>query len=311
MKKKSLLLLVDARSYIRENCYQSQLAEVLEQEYDVRMITLKEIKYLPFLPWANPQSYDRVLSVLKQRTLDDNIDAIARFLKDTPLYIYDQDVWQAYMDDSPWNGAYGRILAKLNVVMIMLTTKWWTDFCQARGVPATFVRMGMLQRYCDAGPSWENRHHHLAFQGTLHPHRKKFYDELTGYGLNVEFIKSRPYHQFLEALHDMQIYIHTEDAPWTVEGQVIPRNALWIKDTEAAARGAFAIRDHEDEAYAYGIDELPTIFTYRKVSEVPDIIAQIQDMNPDERNERMRTSAQKMFERNDWMTIVHAMESQT
>lgn len=305
MKKKSLLLLVDSRSYIESNCYQSQLAEVLKENYRVTMISLKEIKYLP---WARPKSYDKVLSVLKLRTLDDNLDVIARFLRDAPLYIYEQDVWQAYMDDSPWRGAYSRILKKINVVTFMLTTRWWTDFVIARGIPATFVRMGMLQRYCEAGPEWEKRHHKLAFQGTLHPHRKKFYDELTTYGLNVEFLKSRPYDQFLEALHDMQIYIHTEDAPWCVDGKIIPRNALWIKDTEAAARGAFAIRDHEDEAYAYGINELPTIFTYKNVSEVPDIIARIQNMDPDERNQRMQESAKVMRERNDWMTVIDAME---
>jgi hypothetical protein len=305
MKKKSLLMLVDARSYIRDNCYQGQLAEVLKENYHVTMISLKEIKYLP---WANPKSYDKVLSVLKQRTLDDNLEYISKFLKDTPLYIYEQDVWQAYMDDSPWKGAYDRILKKLNVVTFMLTTKWWMEFVTARGVPATFVKMGMLQRYCDAGKKWEERAHKIAFQGTLHPHRKKFFDELAKLGVQVEFLKSRPYSDFLETLHDIQIYIHTEDAPWCVDGKVIPRNALWIKDTEAAARGAFAIRDHEDEAYAYGISELPTIFTYRAVSEVPDIILRIENMNPVERNQRMQESARVMRERNDWMTVVRAME---
>ncbi|MEK7802230.1 MAG: hypothetical protein AAB276_07235 [Pseudomonadota bacterium] len=306
MKKKSLLMLVDARSYIRDNCYQGQLAEVLRDYYDVRMITLKEMKYLP---WANSKSYDKVLSVLKLRTLDDNLDVISKFLKDTPLYIYEQDVWQAYMDDSPWKGAYERILKKLNVTSFLLTTQWWTEFVTARGVPATFVKMGMLQRYCDAGPAWEDRHHGLAFQGTLHPHRKKFYDELAGYGVHVEFLTSRPYAEFLKTLHDIRIYIHTEDAPWCVDGQMIPRNALWIKDTEAAARGCFAIRDHEDEAFAYGIKDLPTIFTYRAVSEVPDIIKHIETMNPDARNALMRQSAHVMYERNDWMSVIAAMEN--
>lgn len=306
MKKKSLLMLVDARNYIRDNCYQGQLAEVLKDYYDVRMITLKEIKYFP---WANPQSYDKVLSVLKLRTLDDNLDVIAKFLKDTPLYIYEQDVWQAYMDDSPWRGAYDRILKKINVTSFLLTTKWWTEFVTARGIPATFVKMGMLQRYCDAGPKWENRHHGLAFQGTLHPHRKKFFDELSGMGVKVEFLKSRPYDEFLKTLHDIRIYIHTEDAPWCVDGKMIPRNALWIKDTEAAARGCFAIRDHEDEAFAYGIKDLPTVFTYRAVSEVPDIIKHIETMNPDTRNALMRQSAQVMHERNDWTSVIAAMEN--
>lgn len=305
MKKKTLLMLVDGRRYIRSNCYQRQLAEVLETEYDVRMISMKEIKYLP---WANPRKYDRVLSVLRQRTLADQLPMIARFLKDTPLCIYDQDVWHAYMDDSPWKGCYPRILAALNVKSFLLTTKWWTDYVTARGIPAKFVRMGMLPRYCVAGPSWEDRCYDVAFQGTIHSHRKAFYGALEKMGVHIDVLRSAPYEEFLKNLDLMRIYIHTEDAPWMVDGQLVPRNALWIKDTEVAARGVFAIRDHEDEAFSYGIDELPTIYTFRKVEDVPSIIKEIQSMDPKIRNEKMLHSVEVMRKRHDWMTVVRAIE---
>ncbi|MFA4994048.1 MAG: hypothetical protein WC521_01945 [Bdellovibrionales bacterium] len=306
MKKKTLLMLVDDRRYIRANCYQRQLAEVLESEYDVRMISLREIKYLP---WANPKKYDRVLSVLRLRTLNDNLDVVARFLKDTRLHIYEQDIWYSYMDDSPWKGAYGRIHSRLNVASFLVTTKWWTDFAAQRGIPAQFVRMGMLPRYCEMGPAWEDRPIPLGFQGTVHPHRKAFYDALEGMGFPVDVLKSVPYEGYLENLHKMRIYIHTEEAPWRVNGQIIPRNALWIKDTEVAARGTFAIRDYEEESKAYGISELPTIYTYRKVSDIPSMIDEINHMSPKARAERMRASVETMRKRNDWMTVVRAIEA--
>lgn len=109
-------------------------------------------------------------------------------------------------------------------------------------------------------------------------------------------------------LHDTQIYIHSEDAPWMLNGKWMPRNALWIKDAEVAARGCFAIRDYEDESAAYDIAELPTIFTFREVAEVPEIIHRIQHMPSAERAERMRTSVERMRQRNDWMTVVDAIE---
>lgn len=306
MKKQTLLMLVDDRCYIRANCYQRQLAETLEQQYDVSMIGLKEIKYLP---WRKPSKYDRVLSVLRQRTLADNLTNIQQYLEATSLFIYDQDPWQAYMDDSPWKGCYPRIMSALNVRGLLLTTQWWTDFVSKQGIPARFVRMGMLPRYCDAGPSWEQRQYPLGFQGTIHSHRKVFFDQLAEMGLHVDVLKSVPYEGYLENLHKMQIYIHTEDAPWQVDGKIIPRNALWIKDTEVAARGTFAIRDHEDESACYDIKELPTIYTYKNVSDIPSIIQEIRGMDPVKRNKCMRDAAQRMKERDDWMTVVRAMEA--
>jgi hypothetical protein len=93
-----------------------------------------------------------------------------------------------------------------------------------------------------------------------------------------------------------------------VDGKLIPRNALWIKETEVAARGTFAIRDYEAEARSYDIDELPTIFPYRTVDEVPEIVATIENMKPSERNDRMRAAAARMRERDDWIGVVKAID---
>ena len=148
----------------------------------------------------------------------------------------------------------------------------------------------------------------LGFQGTLHPHRRAFYARLEQIGFKVEVLASAPYKSYLENLHRMRIYLHTEDAPWTVDGQVIPRNALWIKETEVAARGTFAIRDHEHEAEAYGIAELPTVIPYRRVEDIPEIVAQIEAMPSLERRERMVAAAETMRRRDDWASVVRAME---
>ena len=300
----SLLLLVDSRSYIRSNCYQSQLATTLKRNFRVRMISLREIRYAPLV---NPVAYDVVLSVLKLRTFVTSLDLLKRFLRGRAIYVYDQDAWQAYMDDSPQRGAYEAIARALNVKKLLLTSHWWTEFVKAKKLPAVFVRMGMLPELCDAGPDWDRRPIRLGFQGTLHPHRKSFFSDLKKLGIDVAFLPSGPYPAYLENLHTMGIFVHTEDAPWRVDGSFVARNALWIKETEVAARGTFAIRDHEDEAEAYAISELPTVMTFRSVAEVPDIIARIAAMPATERRERMLTSAETMRRRNDWMTVVREL----
>lgn len=302
---KNLLLLVDSPDYIRENCYQRQLLATLEKSYCVTMFSVKQIKYFPFVRLAK---YDRVLSVLKLRTMDAILPQLKRLLGKAPLFVYEQDPWQGFMDDSPYRGAYGRIHAVLNIQSFLITSRWWASFVAEHGYPTTFVRMGMLPEYCDAGPSWGQRPLHLAFQGTLHPHRKAFFDQLEELGCPVSQLGSGSYDEYLYNLHRIQIYIHTEDAPWVVDGKALPRNAIWIKDTEVAARGTFAIRNWDEEADAYNIAELPTIFTFKQVEEVPSIIKYIQGMPESERNERMRISAETMLRRDDWTTVVSALD---
>lgn len=304
--KPYLLMLVDSEEYIRGNCYQGQLAEKLEEHFQVKMMSLRWIKLnLPFS--LRPGRFDHVLSVLRLRTLADNLDVVERFVRDTPLYVYEQDAWQAFMDDSPWKGSYQKIQDKLNVKSFLVTSKWWRDFVRARGIRAEFVRMGMLPRYCDAGPLWAQRDISLGFQGTVHPHRKVLFDYLSAHNHPVTVLPSRPYQEFLQTIQKMRIYIHTEDDPWRVDGQMLPRNALWIKDTEAAARGTFAIRNWDEDAESYNIGELPTIFTYKDIKNVPALIEQIGSMPEDEKNRRMKESADRMRERDDWMTVINTI----
>lgn len=306
MTNRKLLLLVDSVSYTRENCYQHQLLETLQTEFSVTILPLRQIVWNPFV---STRKFYLVLSVLKQRTLASNLDAVSKMLDGRPLSIYDQDPWQAYIDDSPTRGCYAEFQQKLNISALMLTTKWWSDYCTERGLPTRFVRMGMLPRYCDSGPIWEQRPIELGFQGTLHPHRKLFFDELASMGLMVTVLGSGSYTQYLETLHGIRIYIHTEDAPWLVDGKYIPRNSLWIKDVEVAARGCFAIRNWDEDCAAYGVDELPTISAFHKPSEVLQIVESIQAMPVDERQRLIEGTVETIRKRNDWRTVVDVLNS--
>ncbi len=251
--------------------------------------------------------YDLVLSVLKQRTLFRYLNEISRFLRGQPLSIYDQDPWQAYIDGSPTQGCYGEFARQLNISSFMLTSKWWSNFCADRGLPTCFVRMGMLPRYCQKGPKWESREIDCGFQGTLHPHRKQFFDELSASGLPVTVLPSGDYSSYLSALHNIKIYIHTEDAPWQVAGKMLPRNSLWIKDVEVAARGCFAIRNWDEDFDAYDIESIPTIAAFRKVSEVKNIVEEIWSLPEIERQDRVNNAVQTILERDDWRSIISAL----
>ncbi|MEK9569979.1 MAG: hypothetical protein VW124_13290 [Paracoccaceae bacterium] len=305
LKKKRLLLFVDSKKYIKANCYQSQLFKTLDRNYRLTIVSADDI-----FNGVIPRRFqtDTALSVLRLRTLDSLAPRLGAILAGLPLFVYEQDPWQSFMDDSPYKGAYHRIASHIRIEAFLNTSLWWANHVSESGLPSIFVRMGMLPEYCKLGRVWSKRSINLGFQGTLHPHRKRFFDLLAGQGIHVSVLPSSPYRRFLKTLQNIQIYIHTEDAPWVIDGRVVPRNALWIKDTEAAARGCFSIRDHEDESAAYAIDDIPTIFTYQNVAEVPALVELIMSMAPSERDERMIEAVECMRMRNDWQTVIDAIE---
>ncbi|WP_227818024.1 hypothetical protein [Nitrogeniibacter aestuarii] len=302
-----LLAIVDSTEYVMSNCYQHQLMAALKTKFDLKICSVREFLLNPLI-W--PNSFDRVLLAMKQRTLLRQVDAVSKRLSGREVFVYDQDPWQAYIDDSASRGAYPVFADRLTIRAILMTTRWWTEFCVSKGVPARFVRMGMLPEYCVMGGAWADRRVALGFQGSLHPHRRKFFDELSALGLHVDVMGSRSYSDYLESLGDIQIYIHTEDDPWCVDGQMIPRNALWIKDVEVAARGCFAIRNWDVDADAYDIDEVPTIRHFKNVSEVPGIVSEIQSMDSHARDDAMCRSVEIVRQRDDWQTVVREIESE-
>jgi hypothetical protein len=54
-------------------------------------------------------------------------------------------------------------------------------------MPAKFVRMGVLRRYCAVGPKWMERKITLGFQGTIHGHRQRFFNELNSMGMESQY----------------------------------------------------------------------------------------------------------------------------
>ena len=215
------------------------------------------------------------------------------------------------MDSSPYKGTYEMVNQSLNVQAFLNTSRWWSRFVNDHDLPSSFVRMGMLPEYCVMGKQWQDRSINLGFQGSLHPHRKDFFDYLASQDCEVTFTPSVPYKKFLKRLNDMQIYIYNEDVPWTINGTLYARNAGWVKCVESAARGCFTIRDYEEESASFAIDEIPTIYTFKSRDEVPAILETINAMPLKEKNGRMQESVYLMKQRDDWMTVIHAMTQAT
>jgi hypothetical protein len=297
--------LIDDVAYATSNCYVHQLTRCMQQVPGVRTVALREMRAYP--------KPDLVVSRLKQRTLDRHREDIKLWCGDTPVVVYDQDPWYALNDDSPGKGAYDRIRQILNVQTFAVTTQVWVNLMKQQDLPATFVKMGMLPEYCSSHPSWEDRSVTLGFIGTVHPRRQELFDKLDDMGImvNVQAGNNLSYPDYLRALSNLRVYIHSEDGKAVACGQQMNyRDALWIKDIEAVARGCFTIRNSGSGSGGY-YGGLKAALTYNDPSEIPTLLAQIHGMDPIERQKLLDADVELLKQTNVWMETARVLTRST
>jgi len=300
---KRILHLVDSKKYIENNCFQSQLQFVLNEKCNLIPVELSEI-----LNSKNQYEADGIISCLKQRTLYQNDQKISKWLNGKSIVVYDQDPWQAFMDDSPFKGAYDKILQTINVSSFAITTEWWVDFLKEKNIPAMFVKMWVLPQYCDESISYIERTKVAGFVGTVHPRRQKLIDIVESAGIHVDVGKnSYAYPDFLKEISKLRCFIHNEDMSIFVDKIELNFNTgMWVKDIEAAARGCFSIRSkaHGSENYLRNVE---TVCLYDTVDQVPDMIRTIEKMDPQKRQESINRSVQFIRSASEWDKTAEAL----
>ena len=293
--------IVDDTAYASTNCYVHQLTRCMQLIPDVHTVPLHLLETCP--------KPDLVVSRLKQRTLDRVRDSVKRWCGDAPVVVYDQDPWYALNDDSPGKGAYERIRQSLNVQTFAVTTQVWVDLMKEQGLPATFVRMGVLPEYCHSRPTWEDRSINVGFIGTVHPRRQQLFDRLDDMGImvNVHAGNNLQYHDYLQALSNLRVYIHSEDSKTVACGREMNyRDALWVKDLEAVGRGCFTIRNSGNGSEGY-YGGLKAALTYNDPAEIPDLLAWIHGMDPKERQALLDADVEKLRQSNVWLETARVL----
>ena len=308
--------LVDSIEYAENNCFQHQLMKALPRVGEIQHCSLSSLERA--FDW--PSGPQPIICCLKQRTLFREVDKIAELIGRTPVVIYDQDPWQAFMDDSPFKGTYELACSKLNVKSIAVTTELWADFLKARGLPSKFVNMWVSPTYCDPGPSYEDRSIVAGFIGSMHPYRKTLFDRLDDLGVqvNVQAGNTLGYDRYLKALQNIRIFVHSEDGPLVVDGGPMNlKDGLWVKDIEAASQGCFSIRN-SGAGYMSYLEGLPQdstgqrlVRTYEDPDEVPGIIEGIQKMDPVERQTLIEMTVEYIKQADMWHETATALLSET
>lgn len=295
--------IVDSVEYVRQNCFQHQLVEALESMCDLKLISLRDL-YKPH----DFTQYDAVLSTLKLRTLVGSMSFLKERIGNTSMFIYEQDPWESFTDTATFKGAYQKIHETLNVASFLTTSQHWVNVIKEHDMPSKFVKMWPLPRYCNDSPTWSTRPVKFGFKGTLHPYRKRFFDELKPLGIDVHVFPSGNYQDFLKSMSETQFFLHSEDdCDWSIDGKkMLTNGSCWAKDIEVAARGCYVIRKWEPESAHYFIDKIPCILTYNDISEIPALIdATLSDPSSDLRS---RDSVRFINEQNAWSDLFEALK---
>jgi hypothetical protein len=304
---KRLLHLVDSRAYVLGNCFQHQLLDAFKRlpDWEVHTVAYDELGSLSIATGA----FDSVVSCLKQRTLFRHATRLRDYVGNTPIVVYDQDPWESFYDGAEFKGAYQHIASQLNVKTFAVTTQWWADHVASVGLPSTFVKMWVIPQYCSSEPSFEERNIAVGFIGALHPYRRQLFETLEddhGILVNVQG-GGHGYQDYLRELSKLQVYIHSEDAPLTINGSPANLNVgLWIKDIEAASRGCFSIRNRGDGSDTY-LTGIKTVLLYDDPVEVPSLLEGIRKMDAGVRQATIDEAVEFIRGSDRWLETAHTL----
>ena len=67
-------------------------------------------------------------------------------------------------------------------------------------VPAEFVKMGILSKYCHHRIPYRKKTYEVGFQGLVHTYRQNFFSKLQKNGINLEILPREPFYKFFSKL---------------------------------------------------------------------------------------------------------------
>lgn len=250
-----------------------------------------------------------ILSCLKLRTINREVENLSKFFEGRDVYVYEQDPWECFGDEAFCPGSYQRIYEKLQIKSFLTPTKWWSDHINSVGIPSKFVKMWMLPEYCSENLSYSDRKIEVGHMGQLHPWRKTGLENLSKLGLSVDIVKTTTdYRTYLKTLGTMKTFLHDESPHFAIGGKIVPCNAMWGKEVEVMSQGTFCLRNREDESVFYGLRSNPLLLEFSSYEEIVHLVNEQSKKSNEELNELRRVGVEMIRSDEGWKTIPQAIE---
>jgi hypothetical protein len=281
----NLTVLVDSKSYAFSEIYQQHLHKELIKNHQIQYVEISDLS-------TTRPLHDNILVCTKFRTTLQISSQIKKWIDKRRVVVQDYDPWVFLEDNTVFSKGYEIISNSFINCSFAVPNRYWSEIIRKKtGREVHTFRLGVPPEQCDKN-QWENRKNRLEFRGSQYPTREKNYEKISRFiPINWDKKVIKPYSSFLDFLSNTRIWAQDESETVIVDGNHHCRNWLWPKSIEVISRGCFLIRDRQEEAEFYQVDSLPTVFLYNSVKETPDLLASIENMSNEERNERISHSA--------------------
>jgi hypothetical protein len=308
--KPELVVLVDSRDYINGNNYMGPLYRTLDEAFALRTLELNDLQWA----WApGLMKHKRVLSLLKLKTLSRNLSWLVKTVADADdIWVYELDTPENYLVGSPFQRSYEKIGDALSSVGAnpfagwIVQSNWWRQRLAEDRIPATVVHPWPRPEQIVAEPvPWSQRKHDVTFAGSLQPHRQRFFERLQQLGLRVDvrtkFDKPQDY---LDFVSNSRICVRSEARDETFDFGAGPLtlhvpNTLWFRDVEVAAMGTYSLREPDEEAEHWKIDDIPTIQSFEDPEGAVALVQHLLTDVSDQRHEEWTREGLDAIRRND------------
>ena len=303
----NVLLLVSNKNYVDSNCYMHQLVKQFKILENVTIAEYDNDNYLKY----DPKHFHKNVVLLQQRKIKQGLSKLSKWYSDCAITIYDQDPWEAFRDDSPNKDCYFEFIKFLNINKVCVTSQWWADFLNQKGIKSEFVRIWVLPEYCQNPKSFKLRKNLIGFTGSVWSYRKKFLDELENMNIHVN-VDSTPkqYSKFLNSLQDISVYIYTAALEISVENKIIDlKQSLWAKDIDALSQGCFVLRDYHKDYSTFIDSQIKTHLMYESIEQIPAILDELTKKDQEELFFMQNETVNFMQKNNFWIDTVKKLLS--
>lgn len=297
---KRVLQIVDSYDYVSTNSFQHQLLKTLQQETDLLTVAVDQLR--------NTAIDGRIVFIcLKLRSTVKHLELLYECIGDVPVYIWDQDPWESFMDEGSYRGSYKHIQSKLNVASFVNPSKYWSERASFEGSPSSFGKIWILPEYCSIKPL-EERSTDIGFMGQLHPFRKQTFERLRELSFEVETFPGSTYGAYLEKVSDMKFFVHYEPDRWHINGTIVPCHGLYGKTVEVMSRGTFCLRERCDESVYWNLRDNPLMIEFSSLEELVQNVNHIKSLDPEQIESKMKTGVEMIQADIGWKSVVEVLK---
>ena len=303
--RQSIIDLVDSIPYVTDDLYMGNVTHGIDLSFNVKRLEAHSVVADDF------KSAKFVVVRMRLRNFWRQL-ASWRLLIPTEcsVIINDYDTAEFFDPTSALYGAYLDIADRFPTnCHFIVQSEWWAAKVRETGISCTSAKQWVHPSVCNEPKPWDQRLQGVAFSGSMHGHRKTFFDNLKNSGIDVKtYAKVQDSQAYLQRLQNLRISVRSElrnqpvQMPWQESASKLAYpNSLWQRDIECASQGCFSLREADDEMVNWNIQNVPSIITFSDTQDCVEKVSWIERMDPNKRKELVYAGIETIKADTTWL----------